>query len=207
MAAEGERDKGDIRELRCFETAMEGFIELNPLPILVFDPGRQVTEVNSAFIEASGYTREEVIGKQYSDFVTSHVKGGGIVECLREKRAVRGEATFRFPNGDIIFVLNTTPIFDDNSRIFRVITLFSDVTTERQQMKDLKGLHERTALILEKLPTPILVWDMEKNIIETNEAFIEKTGWSREKTLAAHLDDFVYLDNNCLLYTSPSPRD
>ena len=195
MAEDGEKDIDGIKELRCFKAAMEGFIELNPIPILVFDPGRLVIEVNSAFIEASGYTREEVIGKQYSDFTTSHALGGSIVECLREKRAVRGEATFRFPNGDRIFVLNTTPLFDDNSRIFRVISLFSDVTTERRQIKDLKGLHERTALILENLPTPILVWDMEKNIIETNEAFIEKTGWSREKTLAAHLDDFVYLDN------------
>jgi len=194
MADDIEVYSTELIELRLYKKAMEGFIGLNPLPILVFGPDRRVIDTNSAFTGATGYTREQVIGKQPADFITSHVKGQGIVECLRDKRAVRGEATFRAPKGDIIFVYDMVPLFDDNGGIFRVISLYSDVTTERRQTEEVHNLKDRTASILQKLPTPILLWDKDKNVIETNDAFTEKTGWSREKTLGSHLADFVYLD-------------
>jgi methyl-accepting chemotaxis protein len=194
MADDIEADNTELMELRLYKKAMEGFIGLNPIPTLVFDPGRRVTDANSAFIEATGYTREQVIGKQAADFIMSYVKGQGIAECLRDKRAVRGEATYKVPKGDILFVYDTVPLFDDNGGIYRVISLYSDVTTERRLAEEVHNLQDMSASILQKLPTPILLWDKDKNVIETNEAFTEKTGWSREKTLSSHLADFVYLD-------------
>ncbi|MCX6699007.1 MAG: methyl-accepting chemotaxis protein [Methanomicrobiales archaeon] len=194
MAENIEVDSAELNELRRFKGAMEGFIGLNPLPILVFDPGRRVIDTNAAFTEATGYTREQVIGKQPAGFITSHAKGEGLAECLQDKRVVRGEATFRVPKGDILFVHDFIPLFDDTGGIYRVISFYSDVTGQRRQLEEARSLQETTAQLLQKLPTPILLWDMDKNVIETNEAFIEKTGWSREKTLISHLKDFVYLD-------------
>ena len=43
-------------------------------------------------------------------------------------------------------------------------------------------------------PNPILVWDTDLRVIDTNDAFVQKTGYSRERSLSLKLTDFVYLD-------------
>ncbi|MFH0966598.1 MAG: PAS domain-containing protein, partial [Methanobacteriota archaeon] len=43
-------------------------------------------------------------------------------------------------------------------------------------------------------PNPILVWNTDLQVIDTNDAFVKKTGYSREKSLSLKLSDFVYLD-------------
>ncbi|MCX6693191.1 MAG: methyl-accepting chemotaxis protein [Methanomicrobiales archaeon] len=186
--------KSDLKELRQFKAIMEGFVALNPSPILVWDSNRVVIDLNEAFTQATGYTRDEVIGKISSDFEYIEVKGEGIAECVKDKRAVRGEVAFRVPKGDVVFLCSTTPVLDDKNKVSRIFSLYTDITEQRRQMEEISSRYERTALVMQKLPTPILLWDMEKNILDTNESFIGKTGWTREKTLAAHLKDFEYLD-------------
>ena len=43
-------------------------------------------------------------------------------------------------------------------------------------------------------PNPVLVWNTDLEVIDTNEAFVKKTGYSREKALSLKLSDFIYLD-------------
>lgn len=43
-------------------------------------------------------------------------------------------------------------------------------------------------------PNPILIWNTDLQVIDTNDAFVKKTGYSRDKALSLKLSDFVYLD-------------
>ncbi|HWQ67256.1 MAG TPA: methyl-accepting chemotaxis protein [Methanospirillum sp.] len=57
----------------------------------------------------------------------------------------------------------------------------------------LKIEKDRYESILRFNPNPILVWNTDLQVIDTNDAFTKKTGYSREKALSLKLSDFVYL--------------
>ncbi|PKL59788.1 MAG: hypothetical protein CVV33_06030, partial [Methanomicrobiales archaeon HGW-Methanomicrobiales-4] len=68
------------------------------------------------------------------------------------------------------------------------------ITSLTAEINTLKIDKERYESIFRYNPDPILVWNADLRVIDTNEAFIKKTGYSREKALSLKLSDFVYLD-------------
>jgi len=67
----------------------------------------------------------------------------------------------------------------------------ASLTSEYESLKIEKEGYES---ILRFNPNPILIWNADLKVIDTNDAFINKTGYSREKVLSLKISDFVYLD-------------
>jgi methyl-accepting chemotaxis protein len=85
---------------------------------------------------------------------------------------------------------DTSPDADkaENARLKEQIkSLTEEISTLNIEKK-------RYESVLRFNPNPILIWNADLKVIDTNEAFITKTGYSREKTLSLKLNDFVYLD-------------
>ncbi|MFH0967405.1 MAG: PAS domain-containing protein, partial [Methanobacteriota archaeon] len=63
-----------------------------------------------------------------------------------------------------------------------------------EEVNTLKIDNDKYESIFRYNPDPILVWNADLRVVDTNDAFIKKTGYSREKVLSLKLSDFVYLD-------------
>ena len=64
----------------------------------------------------------------------------------------------------------------------------------QKELENLRSHKQESDRIFSQNPNPILIWDSNLKIVDTNDAFIKATGWSREKALSSTLNDFIYID-------------
>lgn len=138
---------------RVFGEAHEG--------ILITDAQANIVDVNPTFCEITGYTREEVIGKNpkllqsgkhppefYSD----------MWQTLLQHRHWRGEVWNRKKNGELYAELLTmSALCDEHGQAINYIGLFSDITPIKQQQQMLELLAHYDALT--QLPNRTLFAD------------------------------------------------
>ncbi|MGY6274434.1 EAL domain-containing protein [Methylomonas sp. MgM2] len=138
---------------RVFSEAHEG--------ILITDADAKIVDVNPTFSEITGYSREEVIGKNPSVLQSGkHSKEfySKMWNALIEKRHWRGEVWNKKKNGELYAELLTmSALCNEQDRIIYYIGLFSDITHFKQQQQMLELLAHYDPLT--KLPNRTLFAD------------------------------------------------
>lgn len=92
----------EIEVLRIEKEKARSFFSNNPNPSLIWNSDLRIIDVNDAFVNGTGYSRERVLSMSLNDFVYLDRKGDGIQETLRDKKMKTGEATFQFPKGVVL---------------------------------------------------------------------------------------------------------
>ncbi len=127
-------------------------------PITVIDDGFNIIDVNKAFLNASHYSREEVVGQKC--FKISH---GTDTPCEEPKHTcpyVETSRTGRFSatvhehigkHGQKSYHdVRTHPIKDRNGRVTQVVEISTDITKRRKSEEQLKQYAERLKRSLEE---------------------------------------------------------
>lgn len=114
--------------------------------ILVTDEQNQIIAVNPAFTKITGYSLEEVSGKNprifksyrhNQDFYTN------MWEEIRTEGHWQGEIWDRRKNGELYAkFLNINTILDKDKKIHRYLALFSDVTARKQYEEEIQRLSD-----------------------------------------------------------------
>jgi diguanylate cyclase (GGDEF)-like protein/PAS domain S-box-containing protein len=138
---------------RVFNQAHEG--------IIITDTDGNITDVNPAFCEITGYTREEVIGKG------PHILNSGrhspdffnhMWSAITEHGYWQGEVWNRRKNGQLYAELLTiSALTDDDGQSRHYVGLFSDITQTKQQQETLELMAHYD--VLTKLPNRVLFAD------------------------------------------------
>lgn len=138
---------------RVFNQAQEG--------IIITDTAGIITDVNPAFCEITGYSREEVIGKgprilnsgkHSSEFFDS------MWQSIIEHGYWQGEVWNRRKNGELYAELLTiSALMDDDGQSRHYVGLFSDITQTKQQQETLELMAHYD--VLTKLPNRVLFAD------------------------------------------------
>ena len=149
------RDLGLISKLadKIFEHAAEG--------VMISDPAANIINVNKAFTQVTGYSREEVVGKSPNllnsgrqDAVFYRVMWQSLIETGHWQ----GEIWNRRKNGEIYLEwLSITSIMDNLGHTTHYVAIFSDITTIKANEERLHHLAYYDALT--KLPNRILFND------------------------------------------------
>lgn len=136
-----------------FTHAREGIFITDPLGIII--------DVNDAFCDISGFSREDVLGKtprlfrsekHDRDFYTS------LWTDITQRGFWHGEIWNRHKNGQLLAELMTiSAVRDDCGKISRFVALFTDITALKEQEKEL--LHIAHFDALTGLPNRILLAD------------------------------------------------
>lgn len=144
---------------RVFDRSSEG--------IIVTDQKKQVLTVNEAFTKITGYSPEEVIGKQPS-FLTSSLQDSAFIESLwnniESQGWWQGEILNRRKSGDIYPEwLTVNAIHDHSGETSNYVAIFSDITIvkESQQRVEFLATHDP----LTELPNRLLFLDRIKQAI------------------------------------------
>ncbi|MBI4833541.1 MAG: sensor domain-containing diguanylate cyclase [Planctomycetes bacterium] len=116
------------------------------------DNDRKITYWNKGAQKITGYSEEEVIGKQCSDNILMHVDGKGqslcvglcpLAECMACKRACSNEVYLHHKKGYRIPVsVRVSPINDEKGKIIGAVELFSDNTDRMIALKRAQELQQ-----------------------------------------------------------------
>lgn len=167
-----------------------------------------VLDVNRAWLEASGFSREEIIGKRFweagwwarSKGVQAWVKIG-FAEALQGVR-FRGESRFFTADGrDRRIALSLTPVRRPNGEMTFIVPSGHDVTDRHQSREEQRNadVARETEARFRRMANaaPVLIWmaDTESRATWFNQQWLEFVGGSLERELGSgwlrnvHADD------------------
>jgi diguanylate cyclase (GGDEF)-like protein/PAS domain S-box-containing protein len=148
------REEEKIRlAANVFSHAREGIIITNADEVIM--------EVNEAFTRITGYTREEVIGRQ-PRLLKSGLQDPSFYEAmwgvLLAEGHWSGEIWNRRKNGELFAGLTAiSAVRDANGNTLQYVALFSDITVQKQHQKQLEHIAHFDALT--GLPNRVLLAD------------------------------------------------
>lgn len=194
-------------------------VEQSPNTVLITDPSGNIEYVNKKFIETSGYTLDEVRGKN------PRILKGGQTPYGRYKRLWsnitsgqewRGEFLNRKKNGELYWEFTAiSPIFDENGSIKHFLALKEDITDRKRAQKTLEEYartlelrvetrtndlnsalaiseesRTRMETIVSSVPAGVIVTDHEGTVILMNSRAEKVFGDSRGQPFDRILNDF-----------------
>ncbi|MCK9200392.1 MAG: EAL domain-containing protein [Gallionella sp.] len=135
--------------------------------ILITDANNSIVDVNPAFIHITGYSRDEVLGRDPKLLNSGHHDSdfyAAMWQDLKEKRSWRGEIWNRRKSGEIYAeLLSISVISDDNGKAQRYVGVFSDISNLKAHEAELNRIAHYDALT--GIPNRMLLADRMKQAI------------------------------------------
>jgi PAS domain S-box-containing protein len=166
---------------------LQAVFELSPtiLTVTGLDDGR-IVEVNDAFLAATGYARDEVIGRSVPEiavWVDPGQREAGLAD-LRAGRSIRNvEARFRAKSGrEIVAIANADVLIVDGRPC--ILTALIDITDRVRAENALRESERRFAQLFHANPLPMTIVSLRTHRhLDVNEAAVRHSGYSREEML------------------------
>ncbi|MGH7340803.1 MAG: PAS domain-containing protein, partial [Candidatus Rokuibacteriota bacterium] len=155
------------------------------LTVTGLDDGR-ILEVNDAFLLATGYARDEVIGRSAPEiavWVDPGQREAGLA-ALRAGRSIRNvEARFRAKSGREIVAVTNADIIDIDGRAC-VLTALIDITDRVRAEEAMRESERRFAQLFHANPLPMAIVSLRTHRhLDVNEAAVRHSGYTREEML------------------------
>jgi PAS domain S-box-containing protein len=127
-------------------SALLNTVQLHAI-VSVTDPEGFITEVNEAFCKISGYSRDELIGRNHR-VVKSGTQGDAfwpaIWACISSGKPWHGEVCNRAKNGTLYWVASTiAPFVSESGVIEKYISIRTDITERKQYEQTLQEAREK----------------------------------------------------------------
>jgi len=161
------------------------------LAVIEFDPGGNILDANSNFLNVMGYTLDEVKGRHHRIFVEPAYAQSREYEDFWAKLR-RGEydasAYKRIGKGgrEVWIQASYNPVFDSSGRVTRVVKFATDITLQTRKNADYEG--QLSAL---KLVQACIEFDLDGNILFANRLFLDTMGYTLAEIQGKHHRMFV----------------
>src|ERR671922_1371993 len=166
---------------------LQAAFELSPtiLAVTSLDDGR-LLEVNEAFLRATGYARDEIIGRSIPElglWINPEMREQGLAE-LRQGRAVRDmEARFRTKHGDEVVAIASADLIVVDGRAC-VLTALIDITARQRAEQALRETERRFAQAFHANPLPMSITRLrDAQHLDINDAALRHSGYTRDEML------------------------
>ena len=121
----------------------------SPYATALWSTDLKIVDVNDAFVELTGYSRDQAISMTPKDFRAISASGEGFEEARSLKRNAKGECVFDFSTGKKIVVRHTIPLMDQRNDLENILTIYQDITKERVQLEEIKFRQEKTEKVMQ----------------------------------------------------------
>ena len=158
-------------------------IEQSNSVVMITDLNANIEYVNQAFINSSGYPREDIIG-QSASLLKSGKTPQATIEAmwtaLHDGTTWHGELINKNKWGEESIQRTwITPIRQDNQIISHYLSVTEDVTERKKTEATLIKL----SMALEQSQSSVMITDLDSNIEYVNQAFVNSTGYSKEEII------------------------
>lgn len=171
----------------AWDARLQAVFELSPtiLTVTGLADGR-IVQVNDAFLLATGYSREEVIGRSVPEiavWVDPAQRDAGLV-ALRQGRSIRNvEARFRTKFGRELVAIANADVIDIDGRAC-ILTALIDITDRVRAESALRDSERRFAQLFHANPLPMTIVSLRTHRhLDVNEAAVRHSGYTREEML------------------------
>ena len=162
--------------LRQLSTA----VEQSPVSVVITDPQGDISYVNQKFTESTGYSPEEVLGRN-SRFLKSGRNAPEVYRNLWSTIAQghewRGEFCNQKKNGDVYWEAATIrPITNPNGAITHFLAIKEDITERKRAEEELFRSRQMLQSILDAIPQRVFWKDRNSIYVGCNRAFSADAG-------------------------------
>jgi PAS domain S-box-containing protein len=179
----------DITEKKKAEEEIRKLSEVvkqSPISIMITDPNGVLEFVNPAFSQITGYSKEEVLGKN-----ASIIKSGNtpisvykdMWDTILAGKIWIGEIQNKRKNGTFFWENSTiSPTIDENGTITHFVAAHKDITERKQAEKILKESENKFSKLFHTSPNVITISNIEDGkIIDINDVGLKELGYKKDE--------------------------
>jgi two-component system, sporulation sensor kinase A len=161
----------------------------------IVDMENRFIRVNPMYTQIFGYTEEDVIGKNFSEFPNPK-SVYGIIDSVQKGQTFSNLVTQRtHKNGTVLDIaVSYSPLRNIEGEIIAVIAIFRDITEKVNLERELKKIKELYNLITENTTDMIKVFKKDFTIIYASPSFEKLTGRSTAEIVGRKITDFIFPD-------------
>ncbi|MCP3392669.1 PAS domain-containing methyl-accepting chemotaxis protein [Bradyrhizobium sp. CCGB12] len=159
--------------------------------VIEFNMDGSIVTANENFLQAMGYSLDEIKGKHHSTFVTSEDRASAAYADfwarLNSGQFEAGEYKRLGKGAKEIWILATyNPILDETGKPFKVVKFATDVTAQKMKAADNDG-----QLAAIQKSQAVIEFDMDGTIRTANGNFLKAMGYSLAEIKGRHHSMFV----------------
>ncbi len=173
-------------------------------PALILDPEHTIIAANDAAADATGLSREELVGKKcYEVFhESSHPPERCPLEAMKQSGQVETEAMEVEALGGT-YLVSCTPVFDDKGHLNKVVHIATDITERKRVQDKLQENEKKYRELFNTALVGITVHNAEGNITAANDTAERIFGITEKELMEKDLDFWT----GKLLHPDGTPMD
>jgi len=179
--------------LKESEERYRNLFTIAPLAIIFWDEHTYIQEWNNHAEKIFGWTKEEVIGRNFFDFlIPVHEKDNikNVVNVLLDNQISSHVINDNLTRSGrfITCEWNNTTLYDDKGNIKGVLSLGEDITEKSKAEKSLEDSEEKFRLVFRTIPDPIiLIQASDGKIVDVNKGFEREYGYDRIEVIGTNV--------------------
>jgi diguanylate cyclase (GGDEF)-like protein/PAS domain S-box-containing protein len=158
-------------------------VEQCPLSVIITDSDAKIIYVNPAFVERTGYSTDEVLGRNPNILQSGETDPALYAEMwatITRGLPWRGEFENQKKNGEHYWDYGSiSPVMNAKGEITHYVALQEDITAQKESEQELR-LHSRA---VEQSPTSVIITDSTGTIVYVNPTFTEITGFTFDEVV------------------------
>ena len=170
-------------------------LEQSPAMVTITDTDGIITYINPKVTEITGYTAEELLGKNVNILQsgqTSKETYEELWDTILQGKVWKGELLNKKKNGELYWDSETiAPIIDKEGNIINFIAIREDITERKQTEEKLQKAHKKLKSSIDNMPNAYILCDTETLVLEWNRAAEKIFGYSKEEMLGKDLIEFI----------------
>lgn len=188
----------DVTEWASAQQRFERTFAANPAPAVICRlSDLRYIKVNQGFLEMTGYSREQVIGRSVYevDVLENAERKELAIQRLNEGGTVpQMQAELRLPDGGsklVIVAGQPLDVDDEDCMLFS----FMDMEPRRKIEAALRQSEERFAKAFRLTPVPTLVCNADsQHVVEVNDAFVHATGYTAQELTGRSIEELGFIE-------------
>jgi len=151
-------------------------------------PAGRYLDVNDAFLERLGFTREQVVGRRPSEFVTERsaqrIEKEFLPALRRTGKLENKPIAFVAGNGEVVDCLTSSLVdYDRAGEFLRTVAMYTEISDAARANFKYRDLYRSTPAMLHSV-------DADGNIVTVTNHWLQKMGYQREQVIGRPIREF-----------------